>query len=75
MCYDSEPTICQHLPIKHAISIGYYTHFFINKLTKSFLIFSFLNRQFCLTLTVKNPDCFDFTKSTSLLIMIIAIWA
>ena len=42
MCYDSEPTICQYRPIKHAVNMSYYTHFFINKLKKMSQKISFL---------------------------------
>jgi hypothetical protein len=34
MCYDSESVICQSLPVKHGINMGYYTHFLIDKFAK-----------------------------------------
>lgn len=40
---DSERILCQCLPVKRGVNIGYYTHFLMNKLIKLKQILSFLN--------------------------------
>ena len=45
MSYDSQLTLCQYLPLKDGFNIGYYTHFFLKKLTKLKQIIRFLEEQ------------------------------